>query len=72
VFCVQELSDASESVGGERVSQGGARGRAVEQVRGGLIEREKREKFSEKREKREKRENFDAKTCCDQSVTSRF
>jgi len=37
-----------------------------------VIEREKREKFSEKREKREKRENFDAKTCCDQSVTSRF
>jgi hypothetical protein len=42
VFCVQALSDASEGVGGERVSQGGARGRAVEQVRGGLIEREKR------------------------------
>tara|TARA_B100000475_G_C14741462_1_gene206357 strand:+ start:401 stop:523 length:123 start_codon:yes stop_codon:yes gene_type:complete len=40
-----------------------------------LIEREKREKFSEKREKREKREsreNFDAKTRCHQSVTSRF
>jgi len=36
VFCVQALSDASEGVGGERVSQGGARGRAVEQVRGGL------------------------------------
>jgi hypothetical protein len=69
---VQELPYTSESVGGERVSQGGARGRAVEQVCGGVIEREKREKFSEKREKREKRENFDAKTCCDQSVTSRF
>jgi hypothetical protein len=72
VFCVQALPYTSESVGGERVSQGGARGRAVEQVCGGVIEREKREKFSEKREKREKRENFDAKTCCDQSVTSRF
>jgi hypothetical protein len=75
VFCVQALSDASESVGGERVSQGGARGRAVEQVRGGLIERvkrEKREKREERRERREKRENFYAKTRCDQSVTSRF
>jgi hypothetical protein len=55
---VQELSDASEGVGGERVSQGGARGRAVEQVRGGLIEREMRVS-RERREKREKRESLD-------------
>jgi hypothetical protein len=53
---VQALSDASEGVGGERVSQGGARGRAVEQVRGGVIEREKREKSLKREEREEKRE----------------
>jgi len=52
---VQELPYTSEGVGGERVSQGGARGRAVEQVRGGVIEREKREERRESLEREEKR-----------------
>ena len=59
MFCVQELPYTSESVGGERVSQGGARGRAVEQVRGGVIEREKREKREESLEREERRESLE-------------
>ena len=53
---MQELPYTSEGVGGERVSQGGARGRAVEQVRWGVIEREEREESEERREREEKRE----------------
>ena len=69
---MQELPYTSEGVGGERVSQGGARGRAVEQVRWGVIEREKREKSLKREEREKRRENFYAKTCSHQSVTSRF
>ena len=66
---MQELPYTSEGVGGERVSQGGARGRAVEQVRGGVIEREKREERRESLEREEKRVSRERRESLEREVS---